>query len=120
MSAGVGAMEKMSQIHFFTRNAPKSIRSFIQQLLMEVLGDIKSFLTSRCLCKLILSPSCLNKAPCVWWNDMGQLILNQTHLALQCPPGTATQTNYFQQRINTGECCGPRAEMAFGGGISSK
>lgn len=53
------------------------------------------------------------------WNDMGQLILSQTHLALQCPPGMATQTNYFQQRINTGECWGPRAEMEVEGGISS-
>lgn len=72
------------------------IHSFIYLTITDgACDDVKSFLTSRCLYKSIFSPSCLNKAPCMQWNVIGQFI----HTPLQCLLGIDTQTNYFQQRF---------------------
>lgn len=100
-------------------NASKSIHPFIQQVIDGAVEDVKSCLTSRCLHKSLPFPFSLNEASCVQRNDLGQLILSQTHSAQQCLPGMATQTNYFRQRNYTNAFCGPRVELAVGGGTSS-
>lgn len=96
-----------------------SIHSFFPAGIDGTVEDVKSCLSSSCLHKSFISPSSLNESSCVQQNDLGQLILSQTHLAWQCPPGTATQTNDFWQRNYTSAFCGPPAKLAVGGGISS-
>lgn len=60
-------------------NASKSIHPFIQQVIDGAIEDVKGCLTSRCLHKSLPFPFSLNEASCVQWNDLGQLILSQTH-----------------------------------------
>lgn len=115
------AIEKMSQIHLSTSNTSKSIHSFIHSFGRYWWSSwgCKELPGLQVFTQVIPLPFYLNEASCVQWNDLGQLILSQTHSARQCPLGMATQTNYFRQRNYTNAFCGPRAELGVGGGISS-
>lgn len=95
------------------------IHSFIRQVMMEQLRICKELPDLQVFTQIISLPFSLNEASCIQWNDLGPLILSQTHSAWQCAPGMATQTNYFRPRNYTNAFCGPRAELGVGGGISS-
>lgn len=107
----------MPQICLSTRSASGSIHSFFSPARIDgTVEGVKSCPSPRCWHKSFLSPSSLNESSCIQQNDLEQLILSQTHLAWQCPPGMATQTNDFRQRYYTSAFLGPTAKLAVGEG----